>query len=377
MVSYIDIHLSEEDLYKHTEELDLNCDQCHRGFKNINALRMHKVKTHNQVSTESDFRLRYRRQNPQKEVNKRYFCPVDGCSHGKDYFMSLKLLKQHYMKVHVKKNLSCKKCGVAKFSLKRDLKYHQKRWCPQREFSEVQQAKNSIIEKGTSKKNQSTKTQETSNVHQHRKRPESRVNVKKILVITLPAGCRSAQFVPIFPRKSLRSVSCQTAPEVSLGTVPETDIYKEVHSRTYFSKDVATNVAAYDLCPPQQGFLPPVDSLSFQSEQTPRRNEYYHPNACSFATQTPMNSTPDTQLLNCSVSQSDCAVQSNLSEVPETRHVETDMDDFDFEEFLRNIETQTSESFGNDALTQTVNSFMDCGIMTDGPFQSWNDTMTE
>lgn len=66
MVSYIDIHLSEEDLYKHTEELDLNCDQCHRGFKNINALRMHKVKTHNQVSTESDFRLRYRRQNPQK-----------------------------------------------------------------------------------------------------------------------------------------------------------------------------------------------------------------------------------------------------------------------------------------------------------------------
>lgn len=90
-----------------------------------------------------------------------------------------------------------------------------------------------------------------------------------------------------------------------------------------------------------------------------------------------MNSTPDTQLLNCSVSQSDCAVQSNLSEVPETRHVETDMDDFDFEEFLRNIETQTSESFGNDALTQTVNSFMDCGIMTDGPFQSWNDTMTE
>lgn len=60
------------------------------------------------------------------------------------------------------------------------------------------------------------------------------------------------------------SVSCQTAPEVSLGTVPETDIYKEVHSRTYFSKDVATNVAAYDLCPPQQGFLPPVDSLSFQ-----------------------------------------------------------------------------------------------------------------
>lgn len=38
------------------------------------------------------------------------------------------------------------------------------------EFSDVQQAKNSIIEKGTSKKNQSTKTQETSNVHQHRKR---------------------------------------------------------------------------------------------------------------------------------------------------------------------------------------------------------------
>ena len=75
-----------------------------------------------------------------------------------------------------------------------------------------------------------------------------------------------------------------------------------------------------------------------------------------------------------SITQNDCAVQSTPAIGPETRHVETQMEDFDFEEIWCHIETQTTEPFGNDALTQTVHEFMDSGSITDHPYNAWGNS---
>jgi hypothetical protein len=65
--------------------------------------------------------------------NLRLFCPIENC-HGTRIFGSTKTLIQHFQKFHQEKLISCEKCAT-KFSLLRDLKYHQKRFCPFREKS--------------------------------------------------------------------------------------------------------------------------------------------------------------------------------------------------------------------------------------------------
>lgn len=65
----------------------------------------------------------------------KFFCPGIDCSTckagGGKHFKSAKLLLQHYQKVHSEKRQKCSDCS-AKFSLERDLRYHRKKICPNR-----------------------------------------------------------------------------------------------------------------------------------------------------------------------------------------------------------------------------------------------------
>ncbi|CAK5099135.1 unnamed protein product [Meloidogyne enterolobii] len=71
-------------------------------------------------------------------------------------FCSAKLLIQHFQKTHFEKNLKCEFC-TAKFSLERDLRYHNKKVCPKQKLkinnysinSEVGIGENKITKKDT------------------------------------------------------------------------------------------------------------------------------------------------------------------------------------------------------------------------------------
>lgn len=66
------------------------------------------------------------------DARRQFFCPIVDCRYfAEKHFAELRLLKQHYHKVHMPKSLSCAYCDEVKFSLRRDLVYHEKR-CPRR-----------------------------------------------------------------------------------------------------------------------------------------------------------------------------------------------------------------------------------------------------
>uniref|UniRef100_A0A183UWN7 C2H2-type domain-containing protein n=1 Tax=Toxocara canis TaxID=6265 RepID=A0A183UWN7_TOXCA len=123
--SFVDIRVSSEELA--AVGASTGCERCNRAFDNLNALRMHLVKTHNVVRSDADSRLFHRTPNLQKVahpggvecagyfwnksvfscVERRYYCPVKECRYngGARYFSAYKLLHQHYKKVHMKKSL--------------------------------------------------------------------------------------------------------------------------------------------------------------------------------------------------------------------------------------------------------------------------------
>uniref|UniRef100_A0A0N5AHV7 C2H2-type domain-containing protein n=1 Tax=Syphacia muris TaxID=451379 RepID=A0A0N5AHV7_9BILA len=331
--SHIIINLSENDLKKCSEG-DLNCELCCKKFKNKNALRMHKVKTHNEVCSEADFRLRHRQQNHKQEVEHWYLCPVPTCSRSKepDHFIALKLLKQHYMKVHTMKTLRLCIC--------------------EQELSDVDKLRDEAL----------FKSKDFLKVKQSRKL-NCELSDRDMDLITGVEEPSTSCAIPFVTNKSVGSVSTQTALDETLDCISQ-DICQHFQNTKELNKDASTNVTSLDLGSFQENLLPFIDSVSFQSDRRFNEDDF-----CSRRIH-----SSSTQSLNYPVSQSDCAVQSDAMCVPETRHVETHMDDFDFEEIWHSIETQTSETYGSDALTQTVTDFMDCGIMTDQPYQPWNET---
>ncbi|XP_064610845.1 LOW QUALITY PROTEIN: uncharacterized protein LOC135475040 [Liolophura sinensis] len=102
---------------------------CDKTLSNYGALRMHLVKTHKHYQNEEDRALGLKLKRVDKTTYL-YHCPVKSCPKHKyngqanSYFTSMKLLKQHYGKLHAEKKFRCEKCGRG-FGLERDKRRHE------------------------------------------------------------------------------------------------------------------------------------------------------------------------------------------------------------------------------------------------------------
>ncbi|KRX26961.1 Protein SENSITIVE TO PROTON RHIZOTOXICITY 1 [Trichinella nelsoni] len=114
-IVYEDIFPSEEELSSPAKSI---CPVCQTSFKNWQSLNAHRLRNHAASKSGGD------------NSYHRYFCPREKCKYSKIakkvWFKSMKLLKQHFQKVHMAKLLVCSVCKDRRFSLLRDLQFHEK-----------------------------------------------------------------------------------------------------------------------------------------------------------------------------------------------------------------------------------------------------------
>ena len=139
------------------------------------------------------------------------FCPIEGCP--KKCYATSKLLIQHFQKVHQEKKLECSTCG-SKFSLLRDLKYHESAKCPMKTYENIRGSRGR--EHKTIKvqpKRPNTNSQKLSSLIKEKKKlllfP---VNKCRKYLSVLPRLVRTNLYVPnsLHFRKKSMSVSTQT-----------------------------------------------------------------------------------------------------------------------------------------------------------------------
>ncbi|VDP14435.1 unnamed protein product [Soboliphyme baturini] len=158
--TYVDVYSTEDELRSNISHSSLVCTTCSKTFANAPALHLHQVKTHKLLNgSDSDERLlrRIRRSDVDKPVGNgtdtqvRYFCPRSDCKYSapkgggrnlsvrsrgdngdRSWFLSYRVLKQHYQRVHMAKRFTCSKCHYQRFSLLRDKTYHEKHCDPSR-----------------------------------------------------------------------------------------------------------------------------------------------------------------------------------------------------------------------------------------------------
>lgn len=101
MSSVIKVYPSEEKLSTINTIVSCPEDGCSSVFASESNLNLHLAKTHNKSHLlKSDSAV------------KQYHCPVSACAYNDSAsFKTLKLLKQHYLKKHSKKNYVCEKCN--------------------------------------------------------------------------------------------------------------------------------------------------------------------------------------------------------------------------------------------------------------------------
>nr|CAD2137229.1 unnamed protein product [Meloidogyne enterolobii] len=130
------------------------CTICNKNFKNRGSALFHAKKSHSIKISSIDSILGVE---IEKQFTKlKFFCPFEECKIKQKNFCSAKLLIQHFQKTHFEKNLKCEFC-TAKFSLERDLRYHNKKVCPKQKLkinnysinSEVKIGENKITKKDT------------------------------------------------------------------------------------------------------------------------------------------------------------------------------------------------------------------------------------
>ncbi|XP_003374860.1 26S proteasome non-ATPase regulatory subunit 1 [Trichinella spiralis] len=114
-VVFEDVFPSEEELSSPAKSI---CPVCQTSFKNWQSLNAHRLRNHAASKSGGDSSYH------------RYFCPREKCKYSKIakkvWFKSMKLLKQHFQKVHMAKLLVCSVCKDRRFSLLRDLQFHEK-----------------------------------------------------------------------------------------------------------------------------------------------------------------------------------------------------------------------------------------------------------
>ncbi|CAD5221037.1 unnamed protein product [Bursaphelenchus okinawaensis] len=113
------VYPTQEELEQKTQNF---CKECDKTFVNSSSYNFHMVKTHRQINKPSDVALDSRLNHYERKTFE-YYCPV--CN---NHYSGMKLLVQHYRKVHGEKRFECDVC-TAKFALERDLKYHKKKMC--------------------------------------------------------------------------------------------------------------------------------------------------------------------------------------------------------------------------------------------------------
>uniref|UniRef100_A0A914GSL0 C2H2-type domain-containing protein n=1 Tax=Globodera rostochiensis TaxID=31243 RepID=A0A914GSL0_GLORO len=119
------------------------CGICGKTFKNRGSMRFHMQRAHKTEFVDGengtlDSILGFRRDGNctigggGKGEAMRFHCPLEGCRRRdgtQQHFASAKLLVQHFQKKHTEKRHRCSECS-ARFALARDLRYHQKKVCP-------------------------------------------------------------------------------------------------------------------------------------------------------------------------------------------------------------------------------------------------------
>ncbi|KHN79820.1 ATM interactor [Toxocara canis] len=403
--SFVDIRVSSEELA--AVGASTGCERCNRAFDNLNALRMHLVKTHNVVRSDADSRLFHRTPNLQKVfscVERRYYCPVKECRYngGARYFSAYKLLHQHYKKVHMKKSLRCAKCNTS-FSLQRDLTYHEKRRCAVRDDVTAKTLRRSREDNcATALRKRYLNKSLLNGSHASSQKLAPAVVMRPLLILNVH-----------------HSVLVHRSPPISR-VINRVDVYTQTENAW---TDAALNeygfrssgvdgggACAQSSCSvsAQTTSLPPIDSIAFNSMPIYEQNDFHCQTSplgsVEFGTQmyegdemcfgeysqfeedrkeedgastclpfcvncanapAPMQSSSHLHADACIEACPDVRSCSSAIEEREFRHAETHVDELDFDEFLRHIQTQTCDTFASDALTQTANDFIDSSCMTD------------
>ena len=110
------------------------------------------------------------------------FCPIEGCP--KKCYATSKLLIQHFQKVHQEKKLECSTCG-SKFSLLRDLKYHESAKCPMKTYENISASRGRELQP----KRPNTNSQKLSSLVKEK---------KKLLLFPVNKQCR--KYLSVLPR---------------------------------------------------------------------------------------------------------------------------------------------------------------------------------
>uniref|UniRef100_A0AC34QGR3 C2H2-type domain-containing protein n=1 Tax=Panagrolaimus sp. JU765 TaxID=591449 RepID=A0AC34QGR3_9BILA len=119
------LKLSREELVKANEKKtaeDFICHVCGLCFGNVGSKYMHLTKKHGIIQKDADIRMQKRISSKTRPLK------LFECSDCSKTFTSMKLVVQHFKKVHGEREFSCVLC-LKSFAYERDLKYHSANKC--------------------------------------------------------------------------------------------------------------------------------------------------------------------------------------------------------------------------------------------------------
>ncbi|KAM3726023.1 ATM interactor [Dirofilaria immitis] len=319
----VEIRMTDDELRKAASVAF--CEICSRTFANKNAFHLHQVKTHSCIRGEVDLAL-FHRKRVTSEVAKHYFCPVIGCQYNNGRsFKAYKLLHQHFLKVHGEKRFRCDKCKTAKFSLQRDLLYHQRKRCLLRERISIQTSTLAGMKSDYPEIERHSEKLLTINDNRNMVSTASDNKVRNVIFISVNVvqANRIPSFRQIRPKLNFR-----------LTKSSQTDCV-EYYNRPVMRRHTGSQTTQWSPCELSTLALHKYNDSHCQTHIA---------NGVEFGT----------QIYPEDVASGDLHV----------KHAKTH-NDFEFEDIWRHIETQTSTFTANDALTQTAIDFMDSASMTD------------
>ncbi|MFH4975719.1 hypothetical protein AB6A40_002428 [Gnathostoma spinigerum] len=392
-----------EDVYPSAEELLMEnsmpplCNVCGRSFSNVNALRMHLVKSHDIVESAADSRLRHRSSNSEKGLSRKFHCPFMNCrcTRLNISFKSFKLLRQHALKVHNEKSLKCSLCNMAEFSLARDLKYHQRWRCLKRDSADkvvheklVKRHCNSprpnkpVTEK-TNAKNQMGLSSAKNKIKEREKvLPQKFLIVHRVIPLSLLSR---SKFVPILPRTQHQRCNCGKSSVTTAKSSTQTDsvlqsddiidpLFQSTLDGSIIGNETSLSHQSISLISP--GFSHVSSQASFplmQIDVPVYETSDFHCQTClPIGVESGTQIYPNDAVLH-NAGSSERAVMTDsfvhggdnsdtfggfVSVATSTRQVESSVDSLDIDELLRHMETQTPGLFFNDALTQTADDLL-------------------
>uniref|UniRef100_A0A915PC98 Protein kinase domain-containing protein n=1 Tax=Setaria digitata TaxID=48799 RepID=A0A915PC98_9BILA len=353
----LEMRMTEDELREGTPTAF--CEICSRTFANKNAFHLHQVKTHNLVRGEADSAL-FHRKRVASEAERHYFCPIANCRYNSGrFFNAYKLLRQHFLKVHGERRFRCDTCKIARFSLQRDLLYHQRKRCPLKEgmlsssflchsskSPTLARVKSNYLE--AEGKKSLTKNHDQNVVCAASENKTTNI----IISLNVVQASRTPSFREIYPKPNAIYIDLIVILQSASITV-RSNFFGFYCKGSAFRATKSSQTDHVKYC--DRSVMCHAGSQTMQCStcelSTPVLHEYN-----DFHCQTHIASGVEfgTQIYPGDV------VGNGLN----IKHSKTHSD-FEFEDIWRHIETQTSTFSGNDALTQTAIDFMDSASMTD------------